>query len=68
MKEKYHKYIIVILAAFGGLTLGFILGFGYALNLLIDNAVKFLHNQGVDFTIPANQIKDLIIKYVGWMG
>ena len=67
MKEKYHKYLIFGLTVLGAFTLGFMAGSIYTMNLIIYKLVALLEASGVDLKLPAQQIADLIVRYIGWM-
>ena len=67
MKEIYHKWIMIILGSIIAFAVGYFMGFASGIRFMVTKAVDFLRYEGVDFSLTAQQIAELIIKYTGWI-
>lgn len=63
MKEKYKRWLGFTFIFVFGLIIGYMFGFYSAVKFMINEAVYFLQSQGVDFSMTAEQIGELVLKY-----
>lgn len=63
MKETTKKYVAFGIVCLFGMGIGFSLGFYSAVSFILDKGLQFLSNQGVDFSLTASQIAQLVISY-----